>query len=232
MSNDLTTIKNQALASTNLTDPFLAFADAVHPQHILGKLLKHSKGDYLAGEAEESLPLNTKMIVAMDLLTAGYVEWSGGKPVSHHMVMVADGVKPPQRAELGNSDPVNWENGPDGKPRDPFQFTQYLPMIDEAGEVFTFSTSARGGVGALAALARQYARGRAAHRDAFPVIELRSDSYPHAVYGRVKFPVFKIIGWESKSTFWKAAGMEAPIAEQSDFGHSEPANEMDDSIPF
>jgi hypothetical protein len=231
MANDLTITETKALATINTADPFLAYADAVHPQHILGSILKHSKGEYLCGEADESIPLGTKMIAAMDLLTLGYVEWRDGKPAAHFMTLVASGEKPPRRDDLGDTDP--WEKGPDGKARDPFQFSQYLPLCDEAGEVFTFSTSARGGISALAALARQCARGRAAHPDKFPVIELQVDSYQHSTFGKIKTPKFVVVGWESKSTFFKAAGLDSPNSGQGgDFGAETADEEMSDSIPF
>jgi hypothetical protein len=88
-------------------------------------------------------------------------------------------------------------------------------MIDESGDLFTFSTSARGGIGAIATLARDYARGRAPHPGAFPVVELQVDAYQHSnsAYGRIKVPVFKCVGWEAKATFLKAAGMETPAAD-------------------
>jgi hypothetical protein len=233
MQNAITTTENKVPATTTDVDPFLQYADAVRPQHIIGKLLKHSKGEYLAGEDSEVIPLGTKMVVAMDLLTIGFVHWSNGKPDEHRMTLVADGVPPPRRSELGDTDPAQWEEkDAKGEPRDPWQLTQYLPMVDETQETFTFSTSSRGGIGAIAGLARHYARGRAAHPDAFPVVELQVDAYQHSnsAYGRIKVPKFMVVGWESKSTFFKTAGMESPGAE-GDFG-AEVADEMSDSIPF
>jgi hypothetical protein len=240
MTNEVTTYETRALATKANADPFLAYADAVRPEHILGKLLKHSKGEYLAGEDAEVLPLGTKMVVAMDLLTIGYVRWSGGKPAEHRMVMVADGAQPPRRVDLGDADPACWEErDASGAPRDPWQLTQYLPMIDESGELFTFSTSARGGIGAIATLARNYARSRAAHPGQFPVIELQVDAYSHSnsSYGRIKVPVFKFVGWEAKATFLKAAGMETPTPAVEDGAFEEgvpPPSDADfaDQIPF
>jgi hypothetical protein len=235
MANEITTTGNK-LPATTTADPFMAYADAVKPQHILGKLLKHSKGDYTAGEDDESIPAGTKMVAAMDLLTLGYVHWTAGKPDEHRMVLVADGVQPPRRAELGDSDPAQWEKDAKGEPRDSWQLSQYLPMIDQTGELFTFSTSSRGGIGALAALARTYARGRAGHPERFPVVELRVDSYQHSnsAYGKIKVPAFKAVGWEAKGTFWQAAGMEAaPSPKGGGLGAETVAeDEMSDSIPF
>jgi hypothetical protein len=235
MTNQLTTTESKALATTTDADPFLAYADAVRPQHIIGKLLKHSKGEYLAGEDNEVIPIGTKMVVAMDLLTIGHVRWSGGKPIEHRMVMVADGVQPPRRSELGDNDPEQWEEkDASGAPRDPWQLTQYLPAVDESGELFTFSTSSRGGIGAIATLARAYARGRAAHPDAFPVVELGVDAYQHSnsAYGRIRVPTLKLVGWESKGTFFTAAGIDAPGPKGDDFGAEATADEMSDAIPF
>ena len=235
MTQELTITKNQALATTNGADPFLAYADAVRPQHILGDLLKHSKGEFLAGEDNETIPPKKKMVAALDLLTIGYVHWSGGKPIEHRMILVANGVQPPRRAELGDTDPTQWEEkDASGAPRDPWQLTQYLPMVAEDGKLFTFSTSSRGGIGAIANLARHYARGRAGHPNSFPVIELQVEAYQHSnsAFGRIKVPVLKCVGWESKSTFFKAAGMEAPAVEEDAFGAKAAADKMDDSIPF
>ena len=122
-------------------DPFAAFADSVAPKYILGKLLKFSKGDYLAGEASEIIPVGTKLIVAMDELLLGWVRWEAGKPVEHRMVRVADGMAPVRRSELGDDDESLWEKDDKGQIRDPWQLTQYLPAVDETGEVFTFSTT-------------------------------------------------------------------------------------------
>jgi hypothetical protein len=231
--NAITTTEAKALATIHDVDPFLAYADAVRPQHIIGKLLKHSKGEYFASEDSEVIPLGTKMVAALDLLTLGFVHWSNGKPDEHRMTLVADGVPPPRRSELGDADPAQWEEkDAKGEPRDPWQLTQYLPMVDETQETFTFSTSSRGGIGAIATLARQYARGRAAHPNDFPVVELRVDAYQHSnsAYGRIKVPELTVVGWEPKSTFFKAAAIESPAAE-GDFG-AETADEMSDFIPF
>jgi hypothetical protein len=235
MLNAITTTENQALTTTTDVDPFLAFADAVRPQHIIGKLLKHSKGEFLAGEDSESLPAGTKMVAAMDWLTIGFVHWSGGKPDEHRMVLVASGERPPRRVELGDIDPASWEEkDASGAPRDPWQLVQYLPMIAEDSSLFTFSTGSRGGIGALAALARQYARGRAGNPDKFPVVELLVDSYQHSnsAYGRIKVPKLKLVGWEPKITFLTAAGLDSPTCEGGAFGAESGDEEMSDSIPF
>ena len=177
-TTEITTTKNHALATTNDVDPFLTYADAVSPKHILGDLLKFNKGDFLAGETAETIPVGTKVTVGMDLLLIGWVRWENGKPIEHRMVRVADGQSPQRRAELGDDDRSTWEIDTQGKPRDPWALTQYVPMVDEAGDIFTFCTTSRGGINALADLSRYHGRNRRAHVDEFPVVELQVETLP------------------------------------------------------
>ena len=53
MTQELAKKISAAVAIADHTDPFQAFADAVAPQYIVGKLLKFSKGLWLAGENSE-----------------------------------------------------------------------------------------------------------------------------------------------------------------------------------
>jgi hypothetical protein len=78
-------------------------------------------------------------------------------------------------------------------------------MMNE-GELFTFTTSSRGGISAIAGLARRYANHRRRHPDDFPRIALGVDSYqhPNREFGRIKFPVFAPAGYEPKRKFLDA----------------------------
>ena len=58
MTQEIIKKTSTAVAIADDTDPFQAFADAVAPQYILGKLLKFSKGDWLAGENSEPVDQN------------------------------------------------------------------------------------------------------------------------------------------------------------------------------
>jgi hypothetical protein len=198
-----------AIATTGL-NPFEAFADAVAPKYILGKLLKFSKGEYLAGEASEVIPLGTRLVAAMDCQLVGWVRWDAGKPVEHRMVRILDGKAPQRRADLGDHDQAQWERDSQGQLRDPWCLSHYLPMVDQTQEIFTYATTSRGGTGALADLARYYGKQSRAHPDEFPVIELQVGTYQHQnpQFGRIKFPEFKRVGWELKKTFWNIIGAD------------------------
>jgi hypothetical protein len=187
-------------------DPLVAYADAVSPRYIVGERLRFSKGDYFAGEGSELVPVGTKFTVAADELLAGYVKWVDSKPVEHIMVRVADGKLPPKRSDLGDHDRSAWERDDHGEPRDPWQFTNYLPMMDENGELYTFTTSSTGGVAAVSSLVRRYGHHRKHHSAVYPIITLGVGSYPHKKkeYGRIKFPDFIPAGYEPKAQFLAA----------------------------
>ena len=98
---------------------------------------------------------------------AGWVKWQGGKPVEYRMRQ--PGVPMPARADLGDNDRAKWEFGPDGQPRDPWQNTHFVYLIDpQTAEEFTFSTSSWGGRDCVINLAGQIKRMRDKYPDAVP----------------------------------------------------------------
>jgi hypothetical protein len=236
--NDLTPIPNTELPKVSDVDPLVAYADAVSPRHIVGKLLRFIKGDYFAGEGSEPVPIGTKFTVAADELLAGWIKWADGKPAEHIMVRVADGKLPSKRSDLGDQDRSAWETDDHNEPRDPWQFTNYLPMMDENGVLYTFTTSSAGGRATMSDLARRYGRHRRHHPDVYPIISLSVGSYPHKKkeYGRIKYPEFTPAGYEPKAKF--LAALEAAgslVAELSDDGSALPPpqpDELSDEVPF
>jgi hypothetical protein len=232
-NTELITISETSLpVVTDDGSAFMSFADAVSPRHIVGKLLKFNKGDWIAGESSEIIPNGTRVIVGIDWLLTGWVFWQGSKPVDHRMVYVANGVAPPRRAELGDTDRALWEKDASGELRDPWALTEYLPMVDEQQEVFTFSRSSRGGLNAIADLARHYGRNMKNNLGMFPTASLEVGTYQHtkSQYGRIKFPTFKPTGWELKDTFWRIVGANDLIAGEP---KAEPKPDgFSDDIPF
>ena len=233
----LATIETTNVPTIVGDNPFTAFADAVAPRHILGKLLKFQKGDWLAGEFPSVIPVGTKVIVGMDLLLSGWVCWQGGKPIDHRMVYIAKGVAPPRRAELGDHDRDLWEkDAKTGEVRDPWALTKYLPMVDESGEVYTFTTSTRGGISAIGELCRHYGLCNNINAGKFPKIELDVGAYQHSnsQFGRIKFPVFKTGAWEPKDTFFRAIGVAGEVLSEPNKAAApkEPTPFDDDVVPF
>ena len=158
--NEIIRPEATAVAAYGERDPFAVLADSIRPGYIIGKLLKFSKGDYLLGEDAASVSRGTVVVAVIDQLLIGWMRWENAKPAEHRMVLVATGQYPPGRQELGDLDRAHWEADSNGKARDPWQYTAYLPLLAEAGELCTFSTSSRGGLDAIGGLSRSYARHR------------------------------------------------------------------------
>jgi hypothetical protein len=228
--------ENTALAVIGDEDPFADYANAVAPRNIIGTLLKFSKGDYLAGEEGAPVPTSTIMTANVAELLVGWVRWSENKPTDHIMLRVADGKAAPKRADLGDLDKDKWEVDNHGEPRDPWQFTNYLPLLNESGELFTFMTASRGGISAIGELCWRYSQHRKRHPDVLPLIALNIDSYQHKVkeYGRIKIPRFTPAGWEPKSKFDAALAAAGFAVAENESAEPLPftADELSDMIPF
>jgi hypothetical protein len=194
-------------------NPFEAYGEAATARAIEGTLLRFSKGDFLAGAEAVDVPLGTKLVAVMDSLTIGWVDWRDSKPIDQRVGLVIDGFQPPRRSDLGDLDREVWERDSEGKPRDPWQFTNYLVMREvETSEVYTFATSSKGGLGAIGELSKVYGKNLRQRPDDYPIVELDVGSYQHRdrSLGRIKFPIFKVVGWVNKND---PGTDKAPVAE-------------------
>jgi hypothetical protein len=207
------------IAKADLADVFTQYADAAAPRNIVGKLLKFSKGDYVAGEGGEEVPEGTQLVAIMDELWVGWTRWQDGKPTESRIGRLVDSYRPAQRRDLGDDNKDEWPADDRGDARDPWQFANYLVMKNpETGEFYTFTTGTRGGLNTIADLCRHYARDVKANPGYFPIVALRSDSYnhPNRAYGRIKIPVLAVVG---------RAPCDGSVPKQS------LADDMNDEIP-
>jgi hypothetical protein len=220
-----------APATSRAVDPFDSFADEAAPQNIIGKLLVFNKGDLLVGRDKEEIPAGSKFTAGMDMLMAGYVKWRGNRPVNHALVRVGDGAPLPKRDHLGDHDKDSWEVGLDGDPRDPWQEVNYLPLLDDQGELYTFVVSGKSAITEAGHLSRAYARHRRTRPHEFPVIALNVGSYQHRdrAIGRVKYPEINCIGWTSKTDFMKALAAAGLVPD--DAVADEVSNKVADEVP-
>lgn len=196
----------QALALPATADPFKTYADAVAPTTIIGTLLKFSKGEFFAGKDSRPVAVGTHFIANLDATMAGWVKWINGRPIDHRLVRIADGLLPVKREQLGDTDTEQWQYDSRGERRDPWQQVNYLPLVDQTGEIFTLSVTQVAGIKEVAALCSAYADHRKNNAEEFPVIELGVDSYMHRErhIGRVKYPTLNVVGWEPKEKFAQA----------------------------
>jgi hypothetical protein len=238
MTSEIVKATSTAVAIPDDVDPFQQFADAVAPQYICGKLLKFSKGLWLAGENSE--PIESKQLIAgLHGMMTGWVCWRDFKPAEHVMVSIGSRLLPPRRHELGDSDPEKWEIDDRGDRKDPWQLTSYLPMIanDDSGDAFTFTASSKGAQGALAKLSRSYAAHRRRAPGELPIVTLGSGGYqhPNRAYGFIPTPLLLVTGWAPLSLFNQAmavAGFDMPDSGAAPATVAAVVDDMDDAIPF
>jgi hypothetical protein len=185
---------------------FEQYGNSASQKSITGRLLKFSKGDYLAGEDEEEIDADTTLVAIMDQLNVGWIKWEDNKPVQQIMGPVAEGYQPPRRNTLGDDDKDLWEVDSNGKPRDPWQFSNYLIMKDpgkngDPENLYTFATSSTGGRNAIGEVCKVFGKEMRRKPDEWPIIKLGVSSYNHSnkEYGRIKIPVLEVVGWEPKS---------------------------------
>ena len=196
---EMTTHEASPVATTDAANFFQLYGGQASQRPIVGKLLKFSKGDWLAGQDDEEIEKGTRLVVQMDTLSVGWVKWLGQKPVEQRMGLVIEGYAPPQRHELGDTDHQLWEIDINGKPRDPWTFTNQVIMYLESDpeELFTFSGQSKGAINAIGDLCRKYGEEMRLRPGELPVVAIGSSSYAHTnkEFGRIKVPTFELVGW-------------------------------------
>lgn len=225
--NDMTLRTSGAMATQPDRNVFEQYAKAANGNRIVGDFLKFSKGDWLFGRNADEIDRGTRLVANVSELKVGWQRWEGGKPTETVMGRVMDAFVPPARATLGDNDKTAWEvDQSTGQPRDPWQLTNTLILKAEKGDdLYTFSTSSKGGIGAIAKVAGEFGKHMRARPSELPVVALEVDSYahPNKALGRIKVPVFKLVGWTDKGAFDAALAADEAAAAEA---------ESDDEIPF
>lgn len=213
--NDMVVKTSGALAVAE-KNPFEMLAEQAERNRLIGDRLKYAKGDWLSGKDDAEVARGTRVVVDIANMYHGWICWKDKKPVDARMGRVADYFIIPARDTLGDQDQSLWELNQDGKPSDPWNKTNQVVMKAEKGDqLYTYSTSSVGGFGALAKLSGEYGKRVRAKPNELPIVELETDSYAHKdkTRGRVKFPVFKVVGWVDRGALDTALGAEAAAAE-------------------
>jgi len=212
---------------------FERYGEAATQRNIVGRLLKFNKfGEFRAGQEEEEIKRGTALAAYMPSLAVGYVRWEDSKPAEIIMGPVGEGFVPPPRSELGHLDQSKWDTFDDGRPRDPWQRSNSLILVDlEDEELFTFNTSSKGGRSAIGELAKVHGKHIGRKPDEVPIIELDVGSYQHRnrSFGEIRFPIFKVTGWISIDKLPPIDG--APTAGDDDGNGGEPALALPEPEP-
>lgn len=205
-------------------DGFEAAAAEGAERILKGDLLKFSDGHWLVGR-EAVLIKQDLRLVAMGT-AAAWVRWAGGKPDKY--VVRQAGAPFPEREELGDNDEALWEPGPDDKPRDPWQSTRFVHLVNpETAGLYTFSTTSWGGRGAVIDLADAIVRYRHARPGACPVVTLGSAPM-QTKFGKKWRPVFQIVDWVGGDGTAEAR----PKPELKMIPGTTNERVLDDSIPY
>jgi hypothetical protein len=202
MTNDVKKKATETTALTTATTNFYEqYGAAATQRRIVGSLLKFNKfGEFTAGQEERPIPHGTELAAYMGSLSVGYIRWQDNQPVEYAMGLVGNGFIPPKRSELGHHDQSQWEAFDDGRPRDPWQFANSLILVEpQTEELFTFSSSSKGGLGAVGELAKTCGKHMRTNPGEEPLIALGVGSYQHnnRAYGEIRYPVLKVTGWVS-----------------------------------
>ena len=194
---------------------------------IRGTLLKFADWRWTAGKEATPVEDGTKLVAMAT--AAMWVRWEDSKPVEY--IERQPGRRLPEREELSHQDKSEWEEGFDNEPKDPWQNTRLVYLVDpHTAEAFTFSTTTWGGRGAVSDLGDQIARMRSVHPDAVPIVELRAAKMP-TKRGPKSKPVFKVAGWKSASGGEAPAPVERQITAKQAKAEVD-QREMDDEIPY
>lgn len=211
------------LAKARITPPASSEAQAIFEasQQDAGfeKMIKFNKGEYYVDN--EEIPLGTQYVAHAVGFTKVWIKFRNNELVERKVYRVASRQIPPEREELDDRDQSQWEDGLDGKPRDPWVLQYLLPLENEGGDVHIFVASSYGGRRAVADLCSAW--GRKSVREAGvgqPIIKLRKVNMPSKKWGNVPRPHFEIVGWDGARE-----GIREVKAETL-------KQDLDDDIPF
>jgi hypothetical protein len=207
------------------TDDGWADAAAENAERVLrGTLLKFADWTWTKGKEGTKVPDGTKLVALGTV--AAWVKWRDGKRVDYRFREV--GCRLPEREELDDLDEFDWEVGPDGKPKDPWQNTRFVHLVDPvSAELFTFRTSSWGGRGAVADVGDQIQRVRFTNAGAVPVVELCAAPM-QTKFGRKSKPLFKVVEWRKGGSLVENDEPQPQLEHAS----SKSAKALDDDIPW
>ena len=197
---------------------------------IKGTLVKFFDWHWTKGKEGTEVEEGTTLVALGT--AAAWVKWYGGKPVEY--IIRQPGKKLPDRDELGDLDKTKWELGPDGQPKDPWQNTRFVYLVDPlSAEAYTFVTASWGGRQAVNDLAEQIQRVRYARPGASPLVELHAEPWM-TKFGRKSKPCFKVIDWRGggPDTIDRHGGGSRNGGPTPALVEASASRSIDDEIPF
>ena len=165
------TAPKKALATTGDSNAWIEISTAL-TEHLGAPFAKFTKDGTFAVSDTETIPAGTRCVAHADDASFGWNLWRDGNVVDRRSGLVRDRYVPPQRAELGDLDQIQWEVQPDGSRRDPWQFSATLPISRmDTDEVYNFTTGSKGGLNAINGIVRAYGKRIAKGLEGLPIVE-------------------------------------------------------------
>jgi hypothetical protein len=169
-------------------------------------LVKFSKGEWtIAGELANGIHL----VAHMTQLIKGWRKWKDREIVDTNLGYVAERFQPKERDELGDLDQDHWPLGPNGAPKDPWEYGLHLLLSDHEGRRYKFSAISKGGRNAIGDLSARYRKRLSA--DALPIVSLETTGYRHPTFGKVDVPLLKVVDWTNGASNAEPA-TELPVS--------------------
>jgi hypothetical protein len=133
-------------------------------------------------------------LVAVDIARV-VQKWADGKPVETRILGLSENF--PDIEALNEAVPRDqWEEGPDGKPRGPWQAQHILYLLDPATmDKYTFPTGTTGGRIAIGELRDKLVWIRRIKGDNVYAVVTLSDTHMKTRFGGRQRPFFKIVRW-------------------------------------
>lgn len=213
-----TTAEGSAALTAGAVDPYAAAANEMGNNFL--PIVKMTKaGEWVSGPDEEELE-DHEAAFAMNTFAHGFVCWKDGEVVDEKMVLVASGELRPLFDELPDHGPYENDDGWAG--------TASIQLrLLKTDEELLYRPSSRGGLNALAGLARKYANKRQRQPNVVPIVHLETKSYAHRQYGKIFNPVLRVLDWKEEPDLVVAATAVVPAN-----GGGDVVPDLNDEIPY
>jgi hypothetical protein len=210
-----------AVAIPDNRDIMDRYLDDVAPATAPGRGIKFSKGKFVFTDNDEAVPEGAIYKALCDQTLIAWLKFHGpGVPPDKIAGLLYQGFDLPPRDALGDNDPMQWETGLDGKPSDPWVHQISLVLeSSESGELFTFITGSLTGRKAVGNLLRHFNQMERRREDAYPLVQLRTNSFQHKDprVGKVLVPNLVVCGRVQKDGTARPAAVEAPFNDDVPF---------------
>jgi hypothetical protein len=202
------------------------FSAAANGRVIQGTLLKCTDGHW-DSKTDANLPEKLLAIGVVDILQ----RWENKKPVD--TIIAEPGKNLPNIDELNSEVPeAEWELGPDGAKKPPWQFQHVVYLVDaDTAAKYTFASGTIGAKIAVNNLRDQVSTMRMLRGNVTPIVSLGDAPMP-TKFGMKVRPSFDIVGWAQLGSAIE------PAKQLEHIGGIEPvkpptlSEELNDKLPY